>query len=100
MRKKVYLVLLLVSLFALAIGAASPATNAAAQSSQKQSFACHEASTYLVGRLAELPRIVNLIHDTCDFRVRMNEIPSSVSRFDRLFIESAIAGNMLEIQSL
>jgi hypothetical protein len=100
MRKNVYLVLLLVSLFALAIGAASPATNAAAQSSQNQTSTCAHASTFLVGRLAELPRIKNLIHDTCDFRVQMNEIPSSVSRFDRLFIESAIAGNMLEIQSL
>ena len=100
MRKKVYLVLLLVSLFALAIGAASPATNAAAQSSQNQTSDCHGNSTLLVGRLAELPRIGNLIRDTCDFRLRMNEIPSNVSRFDRLFVESAIAGNMLELQSL
>ena len=100
MRKKVYLVLLLVSLFALAIGAASPATNAAAQSSQNQTADCHGVSNFLVGRLADLPQIKNLMRDTCDFRVRMNEIPSNVSRFDRLFIESVIAGNMLELQSL
>jgi len=100
MRKKVYLILLLVSLLALGVGAASPAQFAAAQAGQSQTPACNQASTFLVGRLAELPRIRGLIRDTCDFRVRLNEINEDVSRFDRLFIESAIAGNMLEIQTL
>ena len=100
MRKKVYLILLLVSLLALGVGAASPALPAAAQAGQNQTSACDDASTFLVGRLAELPRIRGLIRDTCDFRVRLNEIDEDVSRFDRFFIESAIAGNMLEIQTL
>jgi uncharacterized protein (DUF305 family) len=50
--------------------------------------------------VAELPRAKELIHDLCDFRVRVNEIPSDVSELDQHFIEAAIAGNMLEIQSL
>jgi hypothetical protein len=100
MRKKVFLILLLVSLLALGIGAASPAQPAAAQDGQNQTSDCNEASTFLVGRLAELPRVRGLIRDTCDFRVRLNDIDEDVSRFDRFFIESAIAGNMLEIQTL
>jgi hypothetical protein len=97
MRKKVYLILLLVSLLALGVGAASPAQPAAAQN---QTPTCDDASTFLVGRLAELPRIRGLIRETCDFRVRLNEIDEDVSRFDGFFIESAIAGNMLEIETL
>ncbi|HEX6035590.1 MAG TPA: hypothetical protein VFY83_14210 [Anaerolineales bacterium] len=100
MRKKVYLILLLVSLLALGVGAASPALPAAAQAGQNQTSTCGGASTFLVGRLAGLPRIRGLIRETCDFRVRLNEIDEDVSRFDRFFIESAIAGNMLEIQTL
>jgi len=100
MRKKVYLILLLVSLLALGVGAASPAAIAAAQSNQNQTSACEDASTFLVGRVAELPGVQDLIHDTCDYRLRMNQIKSKVSRFDVRFIESAIAANMLEIQTL
>lgn len=100
MRKKVYLILLLVSLFALSIGAASPAKNAVAQSDRAQDPTCDEAGTFLVGRLAELPGIPVLIGDLCDFRLRIDEIDPDVSRFDRRFIEQAIAGNTLAIQSL
>src|SRR5215213_7130868 len=101
MYKKMYLIVVLVILFALGAGAASPAMKvAAAQSSQGQVSTCDHASTFLTGRLAELPKVKGLIHDLCDFRVRMNQVNRNVSRFDRMFIEHAIAGNMLEIQTL
>ena len=100
MRKKVYLVLLLVSLLALSVGAASPAKNAVAQSNQAQDPTCDEAGTFLVGRLAELPGVPVLIQDLCDFQVRLDEIDPDAARFDRRFIEQAIAGNMIELQSL
>lgn len=100
MRKKVYLSLLLISLLALAVGAASPTRHVTAYSNQTQAAACDEAGTFLVGRLAELPGVQVLIQDLCDFRVRIDEIDPDAARFDRRFIEQAIAGNMLEIQSL
>jgi hypothetical protein len=100
MRKKVYLILSLVTVFALGIWAVSPAKYVAAQPARQQTSACSEAATQLVGRLAELPRIIELINETCDFRIRLNWIPADVSEFDRLFIESVIAANMLELQSL
>jgi hypothetical protein len=100
MRKKVYLILLLVSLLALSVGAASPAKNAVAQSNRAQNPTCDEAGTFLVGRLAELPGVLALVQDLCDFRVRLDEINPDAARFDRRFIEQAIASNMLEIQSL
>ena len=100
MRKKVNLILLLVSLLALSIGAASPAKNAVAQSNRAQDPTCDEAGTFLVGRLAELPGVPVLIQDLCDFRLRIDEIDPDAARFDRRFIEQAVASNMLEIQSL
>jgi hypothetical protein len=100
MHKKVYLLLSLVTVFALGIWAVSPAMYVAAQPARQQTTACEQAATQLVGRLAELPRIIELINETCDFRVRLNWIPADVSEFDRLFIESVIAANMLELQSL
>ena len=100
MRKKVYLILLLVSLLALSIGATSPAKNAIAQSDQAQDPTCDEAGTFLVGRLAELPGVPVLIEDLCDFSVRIDEIDPDAARFDRRFIEQAIAANIIEIQSL
>src|SRR5687767_5839967 len=100
MRKKVYLILLLVSLLALSIGAASPAKNAGAQSNLAQVSTCDDAGTFLVGRLASLPGVPALITDLCDFSVRLDQVDDHVSRFDRRFVEHAIASNMLEIQSL
>jgi hypothetical protein len=100
MRKKVYLILSLVTVFALGIWAVSPAMYVAAQPAQQQTSACEQAASQLVGRLAELPRIIELINETCDFRVRLNWIPADVSEFDRLYIESVIATKMLELQSL
>jgi len=100
MHKKVYVFLVLV--FALVLGAWTglPARTAAAQSSQAENSACDHASTELVGRFAELPRIRGLIHDICDYRVRLNGIDSNASELDRHFVEYMIAGNTLEIQSL
>jgi hypothetical protein len=100
MRKKVYLILLLVSLLALSIGAASPAKNAGAQSNLAQASTCDDAATFLVGRLASLSGVPALITDLCDFSVRLDQVDDHVSRFDRRFVEHAIASNMLAIQSL
>jgi predicted outer membrane protein len=100
MQKKVYLVLLLVVALAVVVSSLSPARNAAAQPNIQNTPACREAADQLVGNLAQLPRVTNLIREICDFRVRVNDVPSNVSELDRLFIESAITGNMLEIQSL
>jgi hypothetical protein len=100
MRKKVYLILLLVSLLALSIGAASPAKNAGAQSNLAQASTCDDAGTFLVGRIASLAGVQALITDLCDFSVRLDQVDDHVSRFDRRFVEHAIASNMLEIQSL
>ena len=100
MRKKVYLVLLLVSLLALSIGTAYPAMNAGARSSLAQVAACDEAASLLVGRLATLPGVPARVEDLCSFRVNMNQVDDHVSRFDRRFVEHAIASNRLEIQSL
>ncbi len=100
MRKKVYLVLLLVSFLALSIGAAYPAMNAGARSNPAQVTTCAEAASFLVGRLAELSGVPARVEDLCSFSVRMDQIDDHVSRFDRRFVEHAIASNMLEIQSL
>jgi predicted outer membrane protein len=100
MRKKVYLILLLVSLFALSIGAAYPAMNAGARSSPAQVATCDEAASLLVGRLATLPGVPARVEDLCSFSVNMDQVDDHVSRFDRRFVEHAIASNMLEIQSL
>jgi hypothetical protein len=100
MRKKVYLILLLVSLLALSIGAAYPAMNAGARSSLAQVAACDESASLLVGRLATLPGVPARVEDLCSFRVNMDQVDDHVSRFDRRFVEHAIASNMLEIQSL
>jgi predicted outer membrane protein len=100
MRKKVYLILLLVSLLALSIGAAYPAMNAGARSSLAQVAACDEAASLLVGRLATLTGVPDRVEDLCSFSVNMDQVDDHVSRFDRRFVEHAIASNMLEIQSL
>ncbi len=100
MRKKVYLILLLVSLLALSIGAAYPAMNAGARSSLAQVATCDEAASLLVGRLATLPGVPARVEDLCSFSVNMDQVDDHVSRFDRRFVEHAIASNMLEIQSL
>jgi hypothetical protein len=100
MRKKVYLILLLVSLLALSIGTAYPAMNAGARSSLAQVAACGEAASLLVGRLATLPGVPARVEDLCSFRVRLDQVDDHVSRFDRRFVEHAIASNRLEIQSL
>jgi len=100
MRKKVYLILLLVSLLALSIGAAYPAMNAGARSDPAQVTTCAEAASFLVGRLATLSGVPARVEDLCSFSVRMDQIDDHVSRFDRRFVEHAIASNMLEIQSL
>src|SRR5688500_5828281 len=100
MRKKVYLILLLVSLFALSIGAAYPAMNAGARSNLAQVATWDEAASLLVGRLATLPGVPARVEDLCSFSVNMDQVDDHVSRFDRRFVEHAIASNMLEIQSL
>lgn len=101
MHKKANLILVLVILLALGAGAVSPAKTSAAQLHQDDTSSCDHASTFLVGRLAELPRVRGLIHDLCDFRVQMDQVDrNNTSRFDRRFIEHAIAGNMIEIQTL
>ena len=61
MRKKVYPILLLVSLLALSIGAAYPAMNAGARSSLAQVAACDGSASLLVGRLAALPGVPSLL---------------------------------------
>jgi uncharacterized protein (DUF305 family) len=100
MRKKVYLVLLLVSFIALSVGAAYPAMNAGARSNPVQVTTCAEAASFLVGRLAELSGVPARVEDLCSFSVRMDQVDDHVSRFDRRFVEHAIASNRLEIQSL
>ncbi len=100
MRKKVYPILLLVCLLALSIGAAYPAMNAGARSSLAQVAACDESASLLVGRLATLPGVPARVQDLCSFSVNLNQVDDHVSRFDRRFVEQAIASNMLEIQSL
>jgi hypothetical protein len=100
MRKKVYLILLLVSLLALSIGAAYPAMNVRAGSSLAQVAACDESASLLAGRLATLPGVPARVQDLCSFSVNINQVDDHVSRFDRRFVEYAIASNMLEIQSL
>jgi hypothetical protein len=100
MRKKVYLVLLLVSFLALSIGAAYPAVNAGARSSLAQVSTCAEAASFLVGRLATLSGVPARVEDLCSFSMNMDQVDDHVSRFDRRFVEHAIASNMLEIQSL
>ena len=100
MRKKVYLILLLVSFLALSIGAAYPAMNAGARSAPAQVSTCEEAASFLVGRLATLSGVPARVEDLCSFSVRMDQVDDHVSRFDRRFVEHAIASNRLEIQSL
>jgi hypothetical protein len=100
MRKKVYPILLLVSLLALSIGAAYPAMNAGARSGLAQVAACDEAASLLVGRLATLSGVPDRVEDLCSFSVNMDQVDDHVSRFDRRFVEHAIASNLLEIQSL
>ena len=100
MRKKVYPILLLVSLLALSIGAAYPAMNAGARSSLAQVAACDESASLLVGRLAALPGVPARVQDLCSFSVNINQVDDHVSRFDRRFVEHAIASSRLEIQSL
>jgi hypothetical protein len=100
MRKNVYLVLLLVVVLSLGLWTASPAKNAAAQPAVRDTPPCREAADQLVGRSAELPRIDNLIRELCDFNVRLKDVPSNVSEFDKDFVEDSITGNTLELQSL
>ncbi|HMB25389.1 MAG TPA: DUF4142 domain-containing protein, partial [Anaerolineales bacterium] len=45
-------------------------------------------------------KIKKLIHDICDFRVKLSKIPKNVSELDKDFVEDSITENTLEIQSL
>ena len=101
MRKKVYSIwLLVVALIAGAWSIPSPRSAAIAQPKLDATSPCNHATTQLVGRSADLPHVKNLIQDICDFHMRMDQIPSNVSEFDKDFIEDSITSNTLELQSL
>ena len=101
MQKKTYLILFLIVALVLGGWAVSPAESAAAQwiPGQKTSE-CKSGADALTGSLAEIPRVTNRVRQICDFNVRINSLDSQISDFDRQFIEQAIAGNSLAIQSL
>src|ERR1041384_7468997 len=101
MRKKVYSIwLLVVALIAGAWSIPSPRSAAIAQPKLDATSPCNHATTQLVGRSADLPHVKNLIQDICDFHMRMDQLPSNVSEFDKDFIEDSITSNTLELQSL
>ena len=101
MRKKVYSIwLLVVALIAGAWSIPSPKNAAITQPKFDSTIPCNHATTQLVGRSADLPHVKSLIQDICEFHMRMDQIPSNVSEFDKEFIEDSITSNTLELQSL
>jgi hypothetical protein len=102
MRRKAFSVMLLV--VALITGAwALPAPQRALTAQTRadnDNKGCYKTAVQeLVGRSADLT-IKSRINDICDFQVRLDEIPSNVSEYDKDFIEDSITGNTLELQSL
>ncbi|HEY3475166.1 MAG TPA: hypothetical protein VGK56_11195, partial [Anaerolineales bacterium] len=101
MQKKAYLISFLVIALILGAWAVSPAQSAGTQFIPEERTAeCRAGADMLVGNLAALPRVPNRIRNICEFNVRMTRLDSQISQFDRQFIESAIAANLLEIQAL
>ncbi|HSL44638.1 MAG TPA: hypothetical protein VK897_14475 [Anaerolineales bacterium] len=101
MQKKVYLILVLVIALVLGVWTASPALSSAAQFAPAQnSDECRQSADQLTGALAEIPQVDNRIRQICDFNVRLDQLNENISESDRMFVEHAIIGNMLEIQSL
>jgi hypothetical protein len=101
MQKKTYLILFLIVALVLGGWAISPAESAAAQWIPEQKTSeCKSGADALTGSLAEIPRVTNRVRQICDFNVRINSLDSEISDYDRQFIEQAIAGNTLAIQSL
>lgn len=101
MRTNVYSIwLLVVALIAGAWSIPSARNSAIEQSELDANSSCDHASTELVGRSADLPNIKGLIHDICDFHVKLDQVPRNVSDFDKAFVEDSITSNTLELQSL
>lgn len=102
MKKNVYLISFLVVALVLGAWTAYPAQSAAGQFRPEQDTAeCRSGVDALTGPLAAMPAVQNRARQVCGYNVRLAQIDeSNVSQFDRLFIQHAIAGNMLEIQSL
>jgi hypothetical protein len=101
MQKKTYLILFLIVALVLGGWAISPAESAAAQWIPEQKTSeCKSGADALTGSLAEIPRVTNRVRQICEFNVRINSLDSEISDYDRQFIEQAIAGNTLAIQSL
>ena len=102
MKKNVYLISFLVVALVLGAWTAYPAQSASMQFRPEQDTAeCRSGVDVLTGPLAAMPAVQNRARQICGYDVRMAQIDeSNVSQFDRLFIQHAIAGNMLEIQSL
>ena len=101
MRRKVFSIsLLIIALLASAWSAMPSAQKSiSVQPKLDQDSPCARADTMLVGRSADLA-IKHRINDLCDFKIRMDQIPSNVSDFDREFIKDSITSNTLEIQSI
>lgn len=101
MQKKAYLIVFLVIALLLTTWAVSPTMVAVAQTGPGQeSASCREQAAMLPESFPEATRLRNRLREICNFNLRVEDVSASVSEFDRLFVENAIAANMLEIQSL
>jgi hypothetical protein len=98
--KNVYFILFLVTALVFSGWAVSPALSSSAPRPELTTSECRIGVEALVGELEALPGVVERANRICGFNVRMNELDEEISNLDRRFIESAIAGNTLEIQSL
>ena len=101
MQKKTYLILFLIVALVLGGWAISPAESAAAQWIPEQKTSeCRSGADALTGSLAAIPRVTNRVRQICEFNIRISSLDSEISDYDRQFIEQAIVGNTLAIQSL
>lgn len=101
MRRKVFSISLLIIALLASAWSTLPSANKAISVQPKldQDSPCARADTMLVGRSADLS-IKHRINDICDFKIRMDQIPSNVSDFDKEFIKDSITSNTLELQLL
>ena len=101
MQKKAYLIMFLVLALALSGWAVSPALGSAAQPGPElKTSDCKSGVDALVGNLAAMTEVTDRARQICEFNIRMDDLDKELSDPDRRYIESAIAGNMVAIESL
>jgi len=101
MQKKTLLILfLLIALVFSSWTVTSAMTSSAQLRQEQQTTDCKGGADVLTGDLANIPNVKSRVRQICDFDIRMNELNSRISDTDRQFIQSSIASDTLEIQSL